>query len=76
MAVSVEKRIYDFLQQNKGKPFCDDCISSRVPRQEGGTINRTQVRNATSAFEVTNEFKRTEGPCTACRNNKKVIQAI
>lgn len=73
---SVEKRIYDFLKTHKGEDFCDDCIASRVGRPEGGNINRAQVRNATSAFEVTKEFKRSEGTCSACRENKKVIRAV
>ena len=76
MAASVEKRIYDFLQQNKLKDFCDDCIASRVKRSSGDTINRHQVRNATSAFEVTKEFGRSLGSCSACYKNKKVIQAL
>lgn len=76
MAASVEKRIYAFLQQNKLKDFCDGCIATRVIRPEGGHVNPAQVRNATSAFEVTKEFKRSEGTCSACRENKKVIHAV
>ena len=76
MAVSVEKRIYDFLQQQKLKDFCDGCIASKVRRPTGGHVNSTQVRNATSAFEVTKEFKRSPGTCSACQNNKKVIRAL
>ena len=76
MAVSVEKRIYDFLKQHMLKDFCDDCIATKVRRPEGGHINRTQVRNTTSAFEVTKEFGRSLGSCSACYKNKKVIRAL
>ena len=77
MAVSVEKRIYDFLQQHKLKDFCDGCIATRIRRPAGGHVNSTQVRNATSAFEVvTKEFGRSLGSCSACYKNKKVIRAL
>ena len=76
MVVSVEKRIYDFLNQNKLKDFCDGCIATRVRRPVGGHVNSSQTRNATSAFEVTKEFKRSLGTCSACQNNKKVIRAL
>ena len=76
MPVSVEQRIYNFLKQNKLKDFCDDCIATKVRRPEGGHVNRTQVRNATSAFEVTEEFGRSMGSCSACYKNKKVIRAL
>ncbi len=75
MAVSVGKRIYDFLKRNKLEDFCDDCIATKVQRPGGGHVNRTQVRDATSAFEVTEEFGRSLGSCSACYKNKKVIQA-
>ena len=71
MAVSVEQRIYDFLKQYMLKDFCDDCIATKVRRPEGGHVNRTQVRNATSAFEVTKDFKRSSGTCSACHKNKE-----
>jgi hypothetical protein len=73
---SVEKRIYDFLQLNKLKDFCDNCIAGRVSRPDGGTVNPSQVRNATSAFEVTREFTRSLGTCPICQENKKVIRAL
>jgi hypothetical protein len=73
---SVEKRIYDFLQLNKLKDFCDNCIASRVSRPDGGNVNPSQVRNATSAFEVTKEFKRSLGTCPVCQEDKKVIHAL
>jgi len=76
MAVSVEKRIYDFLQQNESKDFCDDCVAIKVQRPDGGHVNRHQVRNTTSAFEVTKEFTRSEGICSVCLKKKRVIQSI
>lgn len=76
MAVSVEKRIYDYLQQNRLNDFCDDCIATHVGRPSGGIVNRHQVRNATAAFEVTKEFKRSLGTCSACHQDKKVIRAL
>ncbi len=76
MALSVEERIYDFLQQHKLKDFCDSCIATKIPRPVGGHVNSTQVRNATSAFEVTKEFKRSLGTCSACHQDKKVIKAL
>ena len=76
MAVSVEQRIYDFLQQHKLKDFCDGCIATKIPRPVGGHVNPTQVRNATSAFEITKEFKRSLGTCSACHQDKKVIRAL
>jgi hypothetical protein len=75
VAVSVEKRIYDFLQQQKLKDG-DGCIATKIPRPVGGHVNSTQVRNATSAFEVTKEFKRSSGACSACHQDKKVIRAL
>ena len=76
MATSVERRIYDYLQQNKSKTFYDNCIATKVRRPTGGHVNSTQVRNATSAFEVTKEFKRSLDICSACQQDKKVIRAL
>jgi len=76
MTLSVEKRIYDYLQQNRLKDFCDNCVAAKVKRPSGSTVNRHQVRNATSAFEVTKEFKRSLGTCSACQQDKKVIRAL
>jgi len=73
---SVEKRIYDFLRLNKAKDFCDNCIANRVSRPDGANVNPSQVRNATSAFEVTKEFTRSQGTCPICQENKKIIRAL
>ncbi len=76
MPASVEKRIYDFLRLNKSKDFCDNCIANRVSRPDGANVNPSQVRNATSAFEVTKEFTRSQGTCPICQENKKIIRAL
>ena len=69
--MTVEERVAAFLQTNRGKAYCDDCLAGELG------INRHQARNATSGLAASGRFHRDYGACSKRTHDrdKKVIRA-
>jgi len=67
------EQIVGFLQRNKAKTFCDDCLASELQlarRQEAAVI--------TATLGLTSDYVRERGTCSICKNDKSkyVIHAV
>jgi hypothetical protein len=63
------EKIEDFLRQNPGQPYCDDCLSAVLnikPRQ--------QVQQKTRQLAKDNRFWRQAGVCSRCEKPMIVIR--
>ncbi len=67
--MTVLEKVTDFLRSQKGKKFCDDCISKKL------NITPPQhVNHKTRELECnSNEFERVQDTCVDCKKRKKVI---
>jgi len=57
----VPERVAAFLVQNKGQPFCDDCLKDSLDLKR-----RQQAQQATSALGASGKFRRGETRCARC----------
>lgn len=58
MTKTVPVRVADFLRQNRGFAYCDDCIRQRL-----GFEGRQQAQQATKPLGLTSEFARLQDRC-------------
>ncbi|KZK82403.1 hypothetical protein PsAD46_03531 [Pseudovibrio sp. Ad46] len=66
---TVLKRIVDFLRQQHGQKFCDDCLAIKIgitPRQHANHKTRHLAKTSS-------DFERVKGECSACKKTKLVI---
>ncbi len=68
--MTVPERVREFLLQNRGSEYCDDCIADQL-----GLRRRQQAQQATSPLTGTGPFDRQDGTCCVCGRNKKVSHA-
>lgn len=69
-AMTVPERITKFLNDNKGRGFCDNCIKVRLK-----LARPQQALQATSALATTDAFLRADAHCSGCGGMKKVTWA-
>jgi hypothetical protein len=67
--MSAEQNVRDFLIENVGRSFCDDCLSALLKIQP-----RQQVQQKTSKLGKSPLFRRASGKCVRCKGDKLVIQ--
>lgn len=67
------EQITGFLQKNKPKAFCDDCITSEL-----GLTRRQRAARVTNPLGLTSDYVREKGTCSVCKNDrpKFVIHAV
>jgi hypothetical protein len=68
--MTVPERITRFLNDNKGRGFCDNCIKVRLR-----LARPQQAQQATSALATTDAFLRAEAHCAGCGAMKTVTWA-
>jgi hypothetical protein len=68
--MTVPERITEFLNANKGRGFCDNCIKIRLK-----LARPQQAQQATSALATTGAFLRADANCAGCGGMKKVTWA-
>ena len=68
--MTVPERITEFLNANKGRGFCDNCIKIRLK-----LARPQQAQQATSALATTGVFLRADANCAGCGGMKKVTWA-
>jgi Fe-S cluster biogenesis protein NfuA len=59
---TAREQIITFLQQNKPRPYCDDCIGKRINPQR----DRHYVEKITVELGSTSKFQRVTGQCSGC----------
>lgn len=69
--MTIAERVSDWLKQQKGDAFCDDCIKEKL-----ALSRRQQAFRVTSALGTTREFRRQSGICSVCRSTKLVTRAL
>ncbi len=67
---TVENQIMDFLVGNKGRPFCDDCLSPQLAHAK-----RTEIANAIQAIGRAVGFRHVTDTCNGCRRMRAAIKA-
>ena len=68
--MTVPERITQYLKDNKGRGFCDNCIKLRLK------LARPQdAQQATSELAATGAFMRADANCAGCGGMKKVTWA-
>jgi hypothetical protein len=67
------EQIVGFLQKNKPKAYCDDCIT-----EELGLKRRQRAERVTLPLGLTSDFERAKGVCSVCQNDlpKYVTRAL
>lgn len=67
------EQIVGFLQKNRPKPYCDDCIADELKLKR-----RQRAQRVTIALGLTNDYLREQGVCSICKHDrpKLVIHAI
>lgn len=70
-AVSLPRRISDFLAQRRYRMYCDTCIQERL-----GLKWRQQVQLVTATLSVTAAFTREINKCCTCGQVKQVTHAL
>jgi len=68
--MTVPERVTEFLKDNKGRGFCDNCIKVRLQ-----LARPQQAEQATSSLATTDAFLRAEAHCSGCGGKKKVTWA-
>jgi hypothetical protein len=68
--MTVPERITEFLNANKGRGFCDNCLKIRLK-----LARPQQAQQATSALATTGVFLRADANCAGCGGMKKVTWA-
>jgi hypothetical protein len=68
--VSVPQRINDFITAHKPNPVCNKCIADGV----GLSNDTAHPAQITGALATTSDFVQDDGPCSICKNAKKVIR--
>jgi hypothetical protein len=69
--MTVPERITQFLKDNKGRGFCDNCIKLRLK-----LAKPQDAQQATSALATTGAFMRADANCAGCGGMKKVTWAV
>lgn len=66
------EQIVGFLQKNKPKAYCDDCITDEL-----GLKRRQRAERVTLPLGLTSDYQREKGTCSSCKNDrpKLVIRA-
>ncbi|WP_315925555.1 hypothetical protein [Mesorhizobium sp. SP-1A] len=67
----VAERVNAFITENAGKAVCDNCIVEGV-----GLTTHAHATQITAALGTTSDFRRWQGKCDLCRNERKVIRAL
>ena len=68
--MTVPERITEFLNANKGRGFCDNCLKIRLK------LTRPQdAQQAATALAATGAFLRADAHCAGCGGMKKVTWA-
>ena len=67
------EQIVGFLQKNRPKPYCDDCIADELK-----LASRQKAQRVTEVLGLTLEYRRQKGVCSSCKNDtpKFVVNAI
>jgi hypothetical protein len=66
--MTVSERVAKFLQDHKGRAFCDNCLKIRL------SLARPQeAQQAATALATTDEFSRAEAHCGGCGGAEKVV---
>jgi len=68
--MTVPERITKFLNDNRGRGFCDNCIKIRLK-----LARPQQAQQATSALATTDAFLRADAHCSGCGGMKTVTWA-
>jgi len=70
--MTIPEKVFDFLQRNSGKSFCDDCIAV-----ECNLKRRQQAERVTAPLSLCTGFIREVAECSKCPSKtKKVIRAL
>jgi hypothetical protein len=64
--MSIPEQVSDFLRQNDGAAYCDDCIQKNV-----GLKRRQQAQRVTGALAQTRDFVRRKVLCAECGAENK-----
>ena len=68
--MTVPERITKFLNENKGRGFCDNCLKVRLK------LARPQdAQHAATALGATDAFLRADAHCAGCGGMKKITWA-
>ena len=62
------EQIVAFLQQNRPKRYCDDCIADELKLKR-----RQRSQRVTIALALTSDYQRQPGTCFVCRNDRKKL---
>ena len=73
--MTVDGRVVSFLRANKGKLYCQRCVSFEIPRPRGGHINVYQASNALRPLKDIDEFTTEKNACSKCGKIKQVVGA-
>jgi hypothetical protein len=72
--MTVPQSVAALLRAEKPRRFCDGCTAKRLGL--GAGQDRSMARNATSALAQTREFRRAEGVCADCGQERLVTWAV
>jgi hypothetical protein len=70
-SLTIAGRVVAFLNKNKGRAYCDDCIKDHL-----GLARRQQAQRNTEPLSFTPLYKREQAPCDSCGREKLVTRAI
>ena len=68
--MTVQERIANFLNDNKGRGFCDNCIKIRLK-----LARPQEAQQAATALAATDAFLRADAHCAGCGGMKEVTWA-
>jgi hypothetical protein len=69
--MSITERVREWLEQHRGKSFCDACIATQL-----GLKGRRAVWRASKILARTSGFHREKSSCPDCHANRLVIRAV
>ena len=62
------QKVVAFLQKNRDRAFCDDCIQARL-----GLTDRTGAQTATKVLQHAPGFMRVRGQCPSCKSTRQKL---
>ena len=72
--MSLELYVAAFLEEERGKEFCDVCVSEEVQSKVGILAKLSEVTNAAWTLTELTEFGRSIGKCSLCKQVKVVTR--
>jgi hypothetical protein len=73
VVMSMPERVSTFLNTQRPKRFCDDCIAKSL-EFSGKHHVKPKVQDASSVLATMDSFHRALGICSMCGKEKRVIQ--